>query len=122
VVLDGRRFGPYADTWTLGLSLDGSQVAYGAAESLPVRSWRVYVNGIPRTPAEELTWRPRMSPDGQDVFWEGGPERSRRWIGIDDRVITRFDDVMYGPEFPAPRTAVWVVRRGLGIWRIEATF
>jgi len=49
VVLDGRRFGPYADTWTLGLSPDGAQVAYGAAESLPVRSWRAYVNGIPRT-------------------------------------------------------------------------
>jgi hypothetical protein len=63
-----------------------------------------------------------MSPDGKDVFWEGGPEKFRRWIGIDNRVITRFDDVMYRPEVRAPRTAVWVVRRGLGIWRIEATF
>ncbi len=122
VVLDGRRFGLYVESWTLGLAADGSQVAYGAAESLPIFTWRIFANGVPRTLPFELVWRPRFSPDAQHVFWAAGPERGRRRIGIDRRTVTRFDDVMYGPEFPDPRTAVWVIRRGRKISRIEASF
>jgi hypothetical protein len=36
--------------------------------------------------------------------------------------VTRFDDVMYGPEFSDGRTAAWVIRRGRKISRIEVTF
>jgi hypothetical protein len=122
VVLDGRRFGPYLETWTLGLSADGSQVAYGAAEALPVQSWRIFVNGAPRTAPQELVWRPRFSPDGTRLVWAGGPERSRRRLAIDRRTVTRFDNLVYGPEFPDPRTAVWVIRRGRSLSRIEARF
>lgn len=122
VVLDGRRFGVYVETWTLGLASDGSQVAYGAADTLPVQGWRVYANGVPRTPPFPLVWRPRFSPDTTRVFWAAGPERGRRGIGVDMRTIARCDDILYGPEFPDERTAVWVVRRGRKISRIEATF
>jgi hypothetical protein len=122
VVLDGRRFGLYVESWTLGLSSDGSGVAYGAAEALPIMTWRIFANGVPRTPPFELVWRPRFSPDAMHVFWAAGPEKGRRRIGIDRRTVTRFDDVMYGPEFPDPRTAVWVIRRGRKISRIEASF
>jgi hypothetical protein len=122
VVLDGQRFGLYVESWTLGLAIDGSQVAYGAAETLPVESWRVFANGVPRSPSFELVWRPRFSPDATHVFWAGGPERGRRKIGMDLRTITRFDDILYGPEFPEPRTGVWVIRRGRKISRIEVSF
>jgi hypothetical protein len=122
VMLDGRRFGTHIETWTLGLSPDGTQVAYGAAESLPIMAWRIMVNGMPRTPPEELVWRPRFSPDGRHVLWAGGPERGRGRIAIDARTVTRFDDVLHGPEFPAPRTAVWVIRRGRKISRLEVSF
>ena len=122
VVLDGRRFGPYIESWTLGISPDGTQVAHGAAESLPIDSWRIFVNGMPRTPPEVLVWRPRFSPDGQHVLWAGGPERGRRRISVDARVVTRFDDVVYGPEFPTPHSAVWVIRRGRKLSRIEVSY
>jgi len=122
VVLDGRRFGPYVESWTLGVSSDGTQVAHGAADSLPIMAWRIFVNGTPRTPPDVLVWRPRFSPDGAHVLWAGGPERGRRRLSIDARVVTRFDDVLHGPEFPAPRTAVWVIRRGRKISRVEVTF
>jgi hypothetical protein len=120
IVLDGRRFGSYVEAWTLGVSADGAQVAYGAADSLPIVTWRVYANGSPRTATHELVWRPRFSPDGRHVFWAAGPERGRRTIGVDARRVTRFDDVLYGPEFPAPDTPVWVIRRGRKISRIVA--
>jgi hypothetical protein len=122
VMLDGRRFGTYVETWTLGVSPDGTQVAYGAADTLPIMTWQIMVNGTPRTPREELVWRPRFSPDGRHVLWAGGPERGRRRLGIDGRVIVHFDDVLYGPEFPAPHTAVWVIRRGRKITRLQVSF
>jgi hypothetical protein len=122
VMLDGRRFGPFIESWTLGISPDGTQVAHGGAQSLPIMDWRIFVNGVPRTRPEVLVWRPRFSPDGTHVFWAGGPERGRRRISIDHRAVTRFDDVMYGPEFPAPHTAVWVIRRGRKISRIELSY
>jgi hypothetical protein len=122
VVLDGRRFGLYSESWTLGIADDGSQVAYGAAETLPIMTWRIFANGVPRTAPFELVWRPRFSPDATHVFWAAGPEHGRRRIGFEGRTITGFDDVMYGPEFPEPRRAVWVIRRGRKISRIEATF
>lgn len=122
VTLDGRRFGTYIESWTLGLSNDGTQVAYGAAESLPVMSWRIFVNGVPRTPPEVLVWRPRFSPDGTHLFWAGGPERGLRRLGIDARIITRFDDIVYGPEFPEPRLAAYVIRRGRKVSRLEVSF
>ncbi len=122
VTLDGRRFGMYVETWKLGLSDDGTQVAYAAADTLPIMAWRIFVNGMPRTPPEVLVWRPRFSADGAHLFWAGGPERGRRNIAIDGRTITRFDDVLYGPEFPRPRTALWVIRRGRKISRVEATY
>jgi hypothetical protein len=119
VVLDGRRFGPYTESWALGLADDGSRVAYGATVSMPVREWRMHANGIPIAGPFELVWRPRLSPDARHVFWAGGPERGRRAIGVDARVVTRFDDILYGPEFPSPNNPVWVIRRGRKISRIE---
>lgn len=120
VVLDGRRFGPYTESWALGLADDGSRVAYGATVSMPVRQWRMYANGIPIAGPFELVWRPRVSPNGRHVFWAGGAERGRRAIGVDGHVVTRFDDILYGPEFPSPDEPVWVIRRGRKISRIEA--
>lgn len=122
VVLDGRRFGTYVESWTLGVSNDGTQVAYGAADALPIMTWRIFANGTPRTPPEELVWRPRFSPDGTHVLWAGGPERGRRRLGVDHWLVTRFDDVLSGPEFPTPDTGVWVIRRGRKISRIEVHF
>lgn len=122
VALDGRRFGPHVETWTLGLADDGSRVAYGAAEALPIQWWRVFVNGTAETPPAELVWRPRFAPDGHALLWAGGPEDARRVLAVDRRVVTRFDDLLYGPDFPEPRTAVWAIRRGLAISRIVARF
>jgi hypothetical protein len=122
IVLDGRRFGPYIESWTLGLAPDGSEVAYGAAETLPITTWRIFVNGVPRSGLQELVWRPRFSLDGRHLFWAGGPERGRRRIAIDRRTVTRFDDLLSGPEFPSPRTATWAIRRGRTISQIEARF
>jgi hypothetical protein len=122
VMLDGRRFGTYIETWTLGVAADGSRVAYGAAESLPVREWRIFANGMPVTARHDLVWRPRPSPDGAHVFWAVGPEHGRGTIGFDGRPVTRFDDVVYGPEFPAPGLAVWVIRHGRKMSRIELCY
>jgi hypothetical protein len=122
VVLDGRRFGLYVESWTLGLSADGSQVAYGAAETLPIMTWRVFANGVARSPSFELVWRPRLSPDATRVFWAAGPERGRRSIGVDMRTIMHFDDILYGPEFPDGETAVWVIRRGRKITRVSVSY
>jgi hypothetical protein len=122
VVLDGRRFGPYTESWTLGLADDGSRVAYGATDTMPVRQWRMYANGMPIVGPFELVWRPRFSPEARHVFWAAGPEHGRREIGLDARVVTRFDDLLYGPEFPSSDTAVWVMRRGRKISRVEARF
>ena len=122
VMLDGRRFGTYVETWTLGVSADGTQVAYGAADRLPILTWRVLVNGTPRTAPQQLVWRPRFSPDGKHLLWAGGPERGRRRIAVDTATATHFDDLLYGPEFPSPRTGVWVIRRGRKISRVEVSF
>jgi hypothetical protein len=122
VVLDGRRFGQYVESWTLGLAADGSQVAHGAAESLPIMSWRIFANGVPRSPAFELVWRPRFSPDATQVFWAAGPDRGRRSIGIDMRTVMHFDDILYGPDFADGRKATWVIRRGRKITRVTVSF
>jgi hypothetical protein len=122
VMLDGRRFGPYIETWTLGLAADGSRVAYGASEALPVRHWRVFANGMPVSGVKDLVWRPRLSPDGAHVFWAGGPDPGRGTIAVDSRLVTRFDDLLYGPEFQTPGVATWVIRRGRKISRLDVRY
>ena len=37
---------------------------------------------------------------------------------MDARPVTRFDDVLSGPEFAVPSQAVWVIRRGRKISQI----
>jgi hypothetical protein len=122
IVRDGRRFGPYTESWTLGLADDGGTVAYGAAESLPVTTWRIFADGEARSEPADLVWRPRFSPDGRHLFWAAGPEHGRRRLVMDGRTVTRFDDVLSGPEFPTSHTATWAIRRGRAVAQIQATF
>jgi hypothetical protein len=122
VLLDGRRFGPYIENWSLGISPDGTQVAYGGADTLPIRGWRIYVNGTPRTWQEPLVWRPRFSSDGAHLLWSGAPERGRGRLFVDRHTVTRFDDVVYGPELPDAHSAEWVIRRGRKLSRITVKY
>ena len=119
VVLDGQQFGLYAEAWTLGIADDGTRVAYGAADAFPPRRWRIYANGERRTALYQVVWRPRFTPDARRVLWAAGPQEGRGALGVDGQIVTRFDDVLYGPEVADPDWMAWVIRRGRSISRLE---
>lgn len=120
VVVGDRRFGPYANTWGAAFSDDGRHVVYGA-QTTARGSWSYYHDGHPFPLAYDEVWRPRFSPDGSRIAWEA--KRGKRSVlALDGDSLYSFDDVLWGPQFPQPNVAAWVVRRGRKLMRVEARF
>jgi hypothetical protein len=68
-------------------------------------------------------WRPRISDDGKTLAWQAKhTEDGRGLLGIADRYVGTFDDVLWGPEFETDEHAVvrvaWIIRRGRKITRL----
>ncbi len=117
----GRRHGPYHAIWGISFSDDDKRVTWGAASEAADRAWSVYADGEPVVEGFPAVFRPRFTPDGEDVVWEA--QRSRRGrsvLGIGTRRLASFDEVYWGPEFPARDRVAWVVRRGQRLVRIIA--
>lgn len=126
LIKDGRRHGPYAEIWGIALSKDGTHVTYGATlpGGPPVpRPWAIYVDGEARVRDFASVWRPRISDDGKTLAWQAKhTEDGRGFLGIADRYVGTFDDVLWGPEFETDERAVvrvaWIIRRGRKITRL----
>ncbi len=121
VVHDGRRHGPYQEVWGPAFSANGQHTSWAAAGIADKRPWGVYVDGERRADGFEMVWRPRVADDGTSVAWEAKfrPE-GRGFLGIDDRVIGSFDEILWGPEFEAEGRVAWVIRRGRSLTRVSA--
>lgn len=120
VVIDKQRYGPYRDVWGSALSPNGEHVAYGAATAAPQRPWGVYVDGQARVLGFDSVWRPRISDDGATVAWEAKQDTDRRGIlGINDRAIGSFDEVLWGPQLEGDDRVAWVIRRGRQLTRLS---
>jgi len=121
VVADGARWGPYYAVWGLAFSPDGRRLAYAAAEDVERTHWRYFINGRPFPLRYLEAWRPRFSPDGKHLAWEA-TWRKRMVAVLDGESVFSFDAVLWGPEFPAPNTVAWVVRRGDRVLRVDTTY
>ena len=120
VVVDGRRYGPYVDVWAYVWADDAAELVYGAADEPSPRPWRYYVAGQPRTGFFSAVWRPRIEAGSGRFAWEAELERGgRKVLGVDDRQLTSFDDVLWGPGFLRRGWATWVIRRGRRIVRLD---
>jgi hypothetical protein len=107
-----RQYGPYPEVWALGLSDDGTHLAYGASNGSFDLGWAVYVDGVQRSEQYYGVWRPRFDPSGQHLAWEAlrsstGPNV----VVLDGRPLATFDDLLRGPIFDRPGEVSWIVRR-----------
>lgn len=122
LIADGRRYGPYVDMWAYGWAEDGSHVAYGAAEGPEEPAWRYYVDGEPRGDPVTNVWRPLLEPGTGKLVWQHRVrEEDRGALGIDRRLITSFDDLVWGPQFLRPGIVTWVIRRGRWLTRLDVS-
>lgn len=119
VVTAGARYGPYADVWGIALAPDGSRVAYGAHDGSRDRPWSIHVDGAPRVAGYAAVWRPRLDATGTHLAWQAQPDPEGPGVlGLDARRITRFDEILWGPEF-TPDHVAWIIRRGRKLTRIQ---
>ena len=117
---DGKRLGRYDEIWGIALSKNGAHVAYGATEPGDPLPWSIYVDGEARVGRFDSTWRPRVSDDGRIVAWQAKRnDQTRGVLGINDRRVAAFDDVLWGPEFADGERVVWIIRRGTHITRLS---
>ncbi len=117
----GRRHGPYRAIWGISFSDDAKRVTWGASNGDADRAWSIFVDGEPLVARFQAVFRPRFTPDGKRVVWEA--QRSRRGrslLGIGTRPLASFDDVYWGPEFPARDRVEWIVRRKDRLVRVVA--
>lgn len=120
VVAGANRYGPYRSAWAITPSDDGRRTAYGANETDAIDGWRVYVDGRPTKQSYFGTWRPRFSPSGKHVAWQGQTDRrSAGALGIDRVELTRFNELVAGPTFTSDRTVTWIIRRNARIVRLQ---
>ncbi len=105
VIKDGARYGPYKELWGIALSQDGTHVAYGATVGGGERPWSFYVDGKKvRGAGYEAVWRPRLAKDGVTLAWEARLSREGRGIlGVNERVVGSFDEVLWGPDVRSRR-------------------
>lgn len=117
-VIDGRRIGPWNSIWGIAFTPAGDRVAYAATREARGKWW--YAIDHRTFPlAYDEAWRPRFTPDGKHLVWEARYKRKLVAV-IDGDSVYSFDAVLWGPEFPAPNTVAWVVRRGDRVQRVEA--
>lgn len=120
VVHDHRWYGPYADVWGLAISDDGRHVAFAATYGDGSDDWRLHIDGRPNRERYIGLWRPRFSPDGLHLAWQAQRTRNgSNVLGIDRVPLTGFGDVVAGPTFAPDGAAVWVIRRGKRVRRLE---
>lgn len=121
VVTPAARHGPYREVWGLALSDDGRRVAYGASpEGGLDATWRIFADGEPVSPPYYATWRPRFDPSGRHVGWEAITKPGGRLVlGIDERALVRFDDLIDGPANLARGWMSWAVRNGRRLSRVN---
>jgi hypothetical protein len=120
VIFDGKRYGPYDDVWGIEMAPSGEHFAYGAATGGPIEQpWRLYRDGEPISPPEHLIWRPHFDESGKHLAWQRRrSEKARGRLGIDDRIVGTFDDLIRGPEYNG-NTVWWAIRHRKRILRVE---
>jgi hypothetical protein len=65
-------------------------------------------------------WRPLLGPGTGRLVWQRrGEEDERGVLGIDQRPIASFDDVVWGPRVLRPGMVTWVIRRGQRLIRLD---
>ncbi len=121
MMYDETVLGTYYNVYGIGFSDNGSRIAYAASTDNSEDGWHVYLHGRYFAMRYVEIWRPRITPDGKHVAWEG--KRGKRGVlVIDGDSRASFDDVLWGPEFLAPDTVSWVIRRGTRILRVDASY
>jgi len=124
VMVDGQHFGPYVEVYGVAVSDEGGHAAWAATMDPPSsqrQQWTYFVDGRARGPRFEEVWRPRLDREGRHLAWEAAPEREP-WIGFDRLMLSRFDDVYWGPDFADPHHVSWIVRRGRRVVRLTLTY
>lgn len=117
----GHRHGPYHAIWGISFSDDGKRVTWGASDGTVKRPWSIVVDGKPLVEGFPAIFRPRFTPDGEQVVWQARRSGSGRSVlGIGTRRLASFDEVYWGPDFPARDRVAWIIRRGTRLVRVVA--
>jgi hypothetical protein len=118
VVVDGRAQGRFTSIWGAAFSDDSRHLAYAASASVR-GEWHSYRDGRRYPMSYDPVWRPRFTPDNQHLAWEA--ERGKHGLlVVDGDSLLSYDEIIWGPQFPQPNVAAWIVVRGRRVLRVEA--
>ena len=79
VIVDGKKYGPYANVWGITFSKNGKRFAYAASDG---SKWSYYIDGKKLKGKFDSVWPPQLSNNGRRFAWKA--ERADKVILIVD--------------------------------------
>jgi len=115
-VIDGVKYGPYANVWGICFSDDAKHFAYAASDG---KAWSYYLDGKPFAHKYSSVYRPVLSVNGAHIAWRATRDE-KEVLAVNGEEVGITEEVLWGPDMQDSGVTMWVVHEGTKVFKVTA--